>query len=304
MRRRYGGNREARMQYLEQRFRQHHVDIQRLWKRIPQGPHQFGVAQSSPADPIVFDPDMTGIASVGGPVNTGGTRHCSKGFTYHQQTRFPQRVRSTPFLRSNQVWETPMAAAGPTDGVGASCTMPPGAENRSRALVSDEYDFSIPIDAKILGLDADVVWKCERIVNLNAGSVIPFICEDRFGVESDANPLGPWFHRNGVRFGGTGHVIRQFATKAFQYDSGTQTYQHGFHTQFPHNGQIEDPNQFYAGVRATLTPEDINSSGFGWMLAFHGQTFGNGTFRVSIDSIAITVTYAVYHQTGCTGESI
>ncbi len=289
------------MQYLEQRFRQHHVDIQRLWKRIPQGPHQFGVAQTSPADPIVFDPDMTGIASVGGPVNTGGTRHCSRGFTVHQQTRFPQRVRSTPFLRSNQVWETPSAAAGPTDGVGASCTMPPGAANRSRALISDEYDFAIPEDAEILTLDADVVWKCEQIVA--GGTVIPFICEDRLGVEGDGGPMGPWFHRNGLRFGGGGYVIRQFATKAFQYqqgNGGTETYQHGFHTTFENN---LDPANYYAGVSIPLTADEVNNNGFGWMLAFHGQTFGNGTFRVSIDSIAITVSYGIYHQTGCTGES-
>lgn len=315
---------EKRLQLLQQRFRQHHTDVQRLWKRIPQAPEAVGYPQSATQSPLIFDDPLSG-ASGGGVsfgANTGGTRRCSRGRYYYEQWRYAGRGRSLVGSRGNKSWESPDEISGPVDLVGTSCTYNTQLRDRSYLLIADRFDFAIPEDAKIEYLYAFGRWKMTRAGGAYPGGPSPFIFirEDHLGVEDSSTGylLGPWFHRNGIKVGGVGTSglglgggYSQDTWYGSEPPVGTN-WSHSYTGGATLGTQLNqaspdylNPSQFYNG-QGFLTVDDVNSEGFGYSvqgkaLPFHATL--DITSRVYVDSIWILVGYSLFHQTGCTGES-
>jgi hypothetical protein len=323
-------SREKRLELVQQRLRQHHVDVQRLWKRIPQGPDHYGRSQSSLQVPIEFDEPGTGAGDGGGSIgfpNTRGTRRCSQGLYYYEQSRYAGRGRSLPFLRSTKPWETPNAVAGPYNSIGATCAIKMNVD-RSQLLLADQFGFQIPDDATIYGIVCRSRWKTEWLnhdgytgTNFIADNPahVRIITENELGLEDQQGFIfGPWFHLGGVKIGGYGGVSggalfpAPIGGNQFSYldkwRGDPEVYPNespdflgsGFYFSIGLPGYGGNNQYLYPGMEFP-TPSVVNSSLFGVSLALSGFNVFAGTnqlMRISLDGFRITLSYFVYHQTG------
>lgn len=288
---------EKRLTMIERRFRQHHVDVQRLWKRIPQAPQLYGAPTTASRIPVDFDPESGG-ASAGGPVNTGGTRRCSRGWYRYIQCRWATRARNVVANGGNVSWDAPSEAEGEPDGTAAAATL--GVNKRTQFLVFDRFGFTIPPDATFDKAVAHCTLKVTK--NGEKDVHVPVVMCNQYGTPYSGAQgeyrFGPWFHRGGIRFAGSNSG----------WGSTVTSSEPGFweRTYFAAHDPPNTPNLM--AEQDPLTIAEINSPSFGAIAQFEylGATFGTGTVPTSatihVDALRICIEYLVYHETGCSGE--
>lgn len=131
----YDTSYESRMNRLSKRFRQHHVDIQRLWKLC--APLGQGVPQGGGAVfvPPFDEPPSGGTAQTGTPCKN---RYCV--------SRYANDAYQTAGTAPSVAWTVLNRAEGPPDNSGAQVSLPTGLDN-SHVMGLENYNFTIPIDA-------------------------------------------------------------------------------------------------------------------------------------------------------------
>lgn len=150
--RHYDSSDEARLNRLYKRFRQHHVDIQRLWKLC--APLGDGVPQGGGP---VFEPPFD-VPPSGGTALTGTP--CKQRYCVSRYAGSVYEVSQPPKIN----WTSETDAEGAPDGSGAIVSL--GNFFPSNPLLSEDYSFSIPGDALLVSVRAYATCRLSEVGGL------------------------------------------------------------------------------------------------------------------------------------------